>query len=167
MFVFANPCGDTAISDYPPPPFPATLTLANGVQVWFGGAAGQPTWVQAIIPPAARATGGTPTNQVRMQLNPPTGGGKAGDDAGHIIAVVLGGPGNVLWNFFPQSSNINRGQWAQQEAICANELRLGRPVRVCFQFHYTDAAYPRRPSAFDYCYKLADGTRLADNLVNP
>jgi DNA/RNA endonuclease G (NUC1) len=102
-----------------------------------------------------------------MQLRPPAGGGKAGDDAGHIIAANLGGPGAALWNFFPQSSNINRGQWAQQEAICANELRLGHSVRVCFQFHYGDATHPRRPSAFDYCYKLADGTRLADNLVNP
>ena len=162
---FINPCFDTAGHDYPPPGGPAMPVQAGPavIDVWMNGSPGHPYWLQAIIPPGAYQQGAAPTAAIRTQLKP---FGLPGDDAGHIIAANLGGPGNQLWNFFPQSLNINRGVWAQQEQICANELRLGNQVRLCFRFYYGGQP-PTRPESFEYCYKLANGATLTNDLVNP
>jgi hypothetical protein len=45
--------------------------------------------------------------------------GKSTDDAGHIIGNQLGGTGRSLYNIFPQSPNINRDAWSQEE----NQIR--------------------------------------------
>jgi len=167
---FINPCFDQHGSDYPPPPpalggqqinHPVAGTV---IQVWLGGAPGHPAWLQAIIPPQALGQGTAPTQTVRQQIAPL---GRQGDDAGHIIAANLGGPGNQLWNFFAQSPNFNRGAWMNQEQICANQLRYNQAVRLCFQFEYGDAALPNRVTRFQYCYKLGTAGTLVNDLMNP
>lgn len=174
MHIFVDPCFDQVPppGNYPPPPpglaqvatrrdFPVGGTV---IAVWTGGQPGHLDWLQAILHGAGIVGQGSPPNQtVRNQLR---AFGRPNDDAGHIIAANLGGPGNQLWNFFPQTLNINRGSWPQQEQICANALNAGRQVRVCFRFTYGNAQEPNRPTSFDYCYKLIGGTMI-DNLVNP
>lgn len=169
MAIFVDPCFDQGRANHPPPSGALAQAAqrrdvqvgAATIQVWTGGQAGHVDWLQAIIPPAALRQGAPPNQTVRDQLR---AFGNGGDDAGHIIAANLGGPGDQLWNFFAQSPNINRGVWAQQEQICAIELGSGRQVRLCFQFRYDGT---NRPTSFDYCYKLANGSTLTNNLVNP
>lgn len=42
-------------------------------------------------------------------------GGKATDQAGHIIADTLGGPGKETWNMFPVDARLNKGDMSSVE----------------------------------------------------
>lgn len=77
---------------------------------------------------------GTPTNPAAraftrsLQSNP-------GDDAGHIIGRLLGGPA-VPNNLFPQLSRVNRGAFAVFERSIAAQVRAGRQVFVRVKLEY-------------------------------
>ncbi|CAF0946986.1 unnamed protein product [Adineta steineri] len=91
--------------------------------------------------------------------------GKPTDDAGHIIGNNLGGTGRNVYNIFPQSPNINRGAWSQEEKDIRNlVLTHKQPVEVIVQLYYPtiDAT---RPNRFTYraTYNGACHTASVDN----
>lgn len=59
------------------------------------------------------------------------------DDSGHIIADLLGGS-NLLGNFFPQNSRINRGIYQRHERSIADLVRAGIEVQYHLCLVYAD-----------------------------
>ena len=92
--------------------------------------------------------------------------GKSNDDAGHIIANILGGTGKELYNIFPQSININRGVWSRIENdIRQTVVRSRQTVEVVVQLYYaipTDT----RPTHFMYRANNGNSCHTAD-VNNP
>jgi hypothetical protein len=75
--------------------------------------------------------------------------GSMGDDTGHVIAKNLGGPGDEVFNFFPQKMQINRGIWRLEEQNVYNALRSGevKYVDIKFNFKYQNQL-DTRPNYF-------------------
>lgn len=94
--------------------------------------------------------------------------GRSNDDAGHIIANRLGGPGTRRYNIFPQSLNINRGVWQQTEATVANFLSRNPNsfVQIYFTFDYENNT-ATRPTRFMYRYVFSDGSEQTGEIINP
>ncbi len=58
--------------------------------------------------------------------------GNQGDEGGHLIASIFGGPGERL-NVVPMDGNLNKGAWKQMENSWAKELKAGKRVDVKIQ----------------------------------
>ena len=121
------------------------------------GANGRITSVSATIKPE-NLYGGTSTTPAARAMAAP-------DDAGHIIARLLGGRGGLNSdNVFAQLSAVNRGEFREFEKVIASDVRAGKNVNVDIQFIYPDATTDR-PSGIRYSVTV-DGTtttRLFDN----
>jgi hypothetical protein len=92
--------------------------------------------------------------------------GKSTDDAGHIIGNQLGGTGRRLYNIFPQSPNINRGVWSQEESDIRNlVLTTGQPIEVIVQLYYPTPT-ATRPNHFTYRAAYNNACHSA-SVVNP
>ncbi|CAF1146788.1 unnamed protein product [Adineta steineri] len=120
-------------------------------------------YVRAVITVQTIQTKGSATNDATRKFAREMG--KPTDDAGHIIGNNLGGTGRNVYNIFPQSSNINRGAWSQEEKDIRNlVLTHKQPVEVIVQLYYPtiDAT---RPNRFTYraAYNGACHTASVDN----
>ena len=74
--------------------------------------------------------------------------GKTGapdDEGGHILASILGGPGEAI-NLIPQNANFNRGEWKAFEATLKQAYDSGADVKVKFALRYGDPSLPHRPT---------------------
>ncbi|WP_329607449.1 DNA/RNA non-specific endonuclease [Pseudomonas syringae] len=84
--------------------------------------------------------------------------GNADDDAGHIIAKLLGGSGGKD-GVFPQLSKVNRGLFRNYEKIIAKDVRDKGPVSIDIEFQYGNGG--TRPTDIIYNYyrngELIDG----------
>jgi RHS repeat-associated protein len=154
----------TATHDYITPP--AAAAAAGAAPAAPGAAAAAPA-AKAVKTLTSVNAHITKANLDRgTDVNPPTRkyarmlGGNHGppttDDAGHSIACRLGGPGKNPDFIFPQSPNINRGQFSRFEAkVYAKVLKHGavdvevtlfygsnetRPFSIDYAVHYTPAA---------------------------
>jgi len=89
------------------------------------GTNGRAEYVRAIINPSDLNKGeSTSKNQTLAKKIKEMG--KNGDDCGHIVASVLGGPMKA-YNLFPQNLAINRGEFRTTvEAHMQNFLKLGK-----------------------------------------
>jgi hypothetical protein len=74
--------------------------------------------------------------------------GNALDDAGHLIARRLGGPGHLTNNLFPQLRAVNRGQYRMFEQRIAQFVAQGNTVLVQIRLIYTGAS--TRPDGVVY-----------------
>ena len=117
-----------------------------------------------VITPQTIGTRGSTTNSdTRLYARAM---GKPTDDAGHIIGNQLGGTGRQRYNIFPQSPNINRGVWSQEEnQIRSLVLSTGQPIEVVVQLYYPS---PRatRPNRFTYRAAYNNACHSA-NVINP
>lgn len=81
-------------------------------------------------------TGTQPTDAMRDYVRERGRQGGQRDQAGHIIAARLGGTGSERYNIFPQSPNINMGQWRVEEGRIYDVVRDHGTVLVLVNFHY-------------------------------
>ncbi len=84
----------------------------------------------------------------------------AGDDAGHLIARVLGGRGGKnSGNILPMESGLNRGRVSAMERDIAGRLRTAAPGTTMDAT--VDITYPpsggSRPWKFKYTFMFSDG----------
>lgn len=85
--------------------------------------------------------------------------GLANDDAGHLIAFILGGYGNSVTNVVPMSVRLNRGQWRMME-ICIFNVLTFRPnwtarVTITLQFD-PNSDKPNRPRELRFIVTFYD-----------
>lgn len=94
-------------------------------------------------------------------------GGEQSDDAGHIIARILGGTGEQNWNMFPIDKDLNRRKMAGAEdsvhRIIANKLlnpKSPNTVTLTVKMQYGPAS-PTRPVKVHY---LAEYMTKVNNI---
>ncbi|MCP6760762.1 MAG: hypothetical protein NHB32_18910 [Fischerella sp. CENA71] len=155
------------VEDFRTPPAAATRAPVNGPVIEFvRNSDGALSWVHARIRPNHLNTG-TDTNQTMRdfarRLGLPT------DQAGHVIASRLGGLGTVEWNIFPQNPNFNMGSYRSDvEQTLYNAVNnTQQPIEGWLRFHYDDPQHPSRPTSFDFCWLLPDGSVIINDLYNP
>ncbi|RML30627.1 Rhs protein [Pseudomonas savastanoi pv. glycinea] len=123
------------------------------------GTAGQPLRATATITKADIKKGGTATNASSRSWARSLG--NPDDDAGHIIAKLLGGSGGKD-GVFPQLSKVNRGLFRDFERAIANEVKDNGPVDLEIVFQYANGG--TRPTKIYYDLyrngKLIDGTEF-------
>ena len=74
--------------------------------------------------------------------------GNSDDDAGHILAKILGGSGGKD-NVFPQLSSINRGEYREFEKSVRRYIeRTGNDVNLKWRFEYKNGG--TRPTKIVY-----------------
>lgn len=99
--------------------------------------------------------GGTPTTaRVRNEIL--DRGIRGWDHAGHILANVLGGPGNNIDNFDPMHRLLNMGEFKSFELQLRNVLVENPTWRADITVVMTydpNSDYPRRPTNFNYKVK--------------
>jgi PKD repeat protein len=95
------------------------------------------------------------------------GAGTSQDQAGHILAKVLGGlGGKTSDNIVPVLRRVNEGQMKQLELKLRNEVVAGRQVTINVTLEYLDPTYPQRPTRLLYEYTI-DGVKAVENILNP
>jgi len=76
-----------------------------------------------------------------------------GDEGGHLIASIFGGPGEKL-NLVPMNDNLNKGEWKKMENDWAEALAKDTKVKVNIVPKYNGSS--PRPSSFDVEYRIGD-----------
>lgn len=89
--------------------------------------------------------------------------GNPGDEGGHLIASIFGGPGERL-NIVPMDGNLNKGAWKAMENSWAKDLKAGKKVDVQIQPIYSDNS--KRPSSFNVTYSVDNGRPTRVNIDN-
>ena len=125
------------------------------------GTAGQPLRATATITMADIKKGGTATNASSRSWARSLG--NPDDDAGHIIAKLLGGSGGKD-GVFPQLSRTNRGLFRDFEGEIANYVKTNGPVDVDIRFVYGSSN--TRPSKILYDVYQNGHTVLSDMFNN-
>jgi Pretoxin HINT domain/DNA/RNA non-specific endonuclease/Pre-toxin TG len=126
------------------------------------GAGGRTESVTATLDSAYIGGGTSPSEAARAFVRT---NGNAGDDAGHILARILGGGGGIRsGNIMPFNSTVNRGIYAQLERDLANAVRGGSSVSVEIALDYVGTG--SRPSTITYNYWV-DGIKDVVTFVNP
>jgi PKD repeat protein len=95
--------------------------------------------------------------------------GNSLDDAGHILAYVLGGPGGLRSdNIVPIRSTLNRGAIQGLETRLANLVRAGRSVTLTVDLTYVlSSIYPSRPTQLKYTYSVDSVLQTPEIFPNP
>ncbi|MCC6149421.1 MAG: DNA/RNA non-specific endonuclease [Planctomycetes bacterium] len=79
--------------------------------------------------------------------------GNQNDDAGHLIARLLGGPGGKnSGNIVPQLSSVNRGSFARFERMIADEVESGKTAYLRVRPVYDGTS--TRPSSIIYDVRI-------------
>jgi len=89
--------------------------------------------------------------------------GNANDEGGHLIASVLGGPGEKI-NLVPMDANLNRGAWKQMENDWAGALKEGKKVKVNIEPVYS--GNNARPDSFKIQYSVDGGRPIYRDFKN-
>lgn len=76
--------------------------------------------------------------------------------------------GTDLRNIFPQSSNFNRGMWAQVEGQVADVVHNNNGAIFIVNLQYANAA-ATRPDSLVYCIKnlQTNANILTNDILNP
>ncbi|PWK14456.1 DNA/RNA non-specific endonuclease [Tumebacillus permanentifrigoris] len=91
--------------------------------------------------------------------------GNPDDDAGHALGNVLGGPGGAMaGNIFPQSPNVNRGDFRVFESYVVKAVNAGKQVFVRVVPRYK--AGSTRPYEILYQVRI-DGKTITEVFPNP
>ncbi len=89
------------------------------------------------------------------------------DQAGHILAYVLGGAGGSRSNnIVPIRSTLNTGALSALERNMAASVRAGDTVSLTVKLKYTDPTYPKRPSELEYII-TTNGIAVSRVFANP
>ncbi|GIW28735.1 MAG: hypothetical protein KatS3mg070_2098 [Meiothermus sp.] len=135
----------------------------------------RPELVSATLDNSYVGTRANQTTQrwVRGGIDPVTGVRYPGiglptDEAGHILARQLGGPGGILsYNIVPLARAANREMEAIENFLKSQLGRSPQPViTVQISLQYLDTQYPRRPTNILYSYTI-NGVRTTKVISNP
>lgn len=99
-------------------------------------------------------------------MNGPIANGFEPNDAGHLVAHDLGGPGTKEHNIIPQSANINRGMWAQLEKIARNEVLTNGYAWYTLKPIYENNA-ATRPESIRYRLESGKNPVRTGDIANP
>jgi hypothetical protein len=114
------------------------------------------TAVVARVRPADLYRGTSATNSARAFVRAV---GKAGDDAGHFIAELLGGPGGKkAGNIFAQNAHINRGVFRDFERDIARYIRNNNVTAYIRATPSYATPTAMRPNGIRYRVRFSDGT---------
>lgn len=126
---------------------------------------GRVTQVDAVLDKAYLNGGTAPTKAARDWTRKY---GAGNDDAGHILARILGGPGGLKSeNIVPILSRLNRGGLSQLEQRIAGWVSAGDAVSVNIKLKYADPAYPNRPSEIEFVITRNGVTSSPITYSNP
>ena len=103
------------------------------------------TWVQIYLTKPDMNTGTKPTRKMTRYVR---SFGKGNEDGGHIVAKILGGPGNVKWNMFPIDPAPNKGDMSSVESQIRKLVQKPstQGVRMYVRFEYDNTSpWPYRP----------------------
>jgi filamentous hemagglutinin len=89
--------------------------------------------------------------------------GLAGDEGGHLIASILGGPGEGL-NLVPMNGNLNKGEWKKIENEWVQALKEGKKVQVKIEPTYL--LNNKRPDNFTIVYQIENLPLQSKSLLN-
>lgn len=125
----------------------------------------------AVVKFANLNQGGSPSAGVRKAMKKI---GAKGDDAGHLIAKMLGGPGNDVNNFVPMNLSINRGRFRVFETKIRDAIKKNKTweARLTLDLTYNPSGkYPKRPDTILFvCNFYQGGTfkgKLQKSFSNP
>jgi len=89
--------------------------------------------------------------------------GNSGDEGGHLLASIFGGPGEKI-NIVPMDGNLNKGAWKKMENTWANALKDGKKVDVNIQPIYSGSS--TRPDRFIVKYSIDNGRPVNIDFKN-
>lgn len=118
--------------------------------------------VQATVKIGNIGEGTDPSAAVRKAMKQI---GAPGDQAGHLIAKVLGGPGSNLVNFVPLNPKLNTGRLSSFEKKIKKKIAGNKTweARIVIVLTYnTKAKYPKRPVTLYYVCKFYEGNTYKD-----
>lgn len=79
--------------------------------------------------------------------------GKKGDEAGHLIARVLGGSGKDVNNFIPINSGVNKQMYHKAEALVYKALKkdatLYADITITLDYD-PNSTYKKRPTKIHF-----------------
>ena len=104
---------------------------------------------------------GTPTS--RSSRNAARCMGKKEDDAGHILAKLLGGLGHLAQGVFPKNPHINRGAYRVFEGRVADAVRKHGAVDVNIHWIYGNGG--TRPTDIIYEVSHVNGTLILSHML--
>ncbi|CAG2112679.1 unnamed protein product [Medioppia subpectinata] len=147
-----------------------TITwAANPIDRHREGPNGQALYVHAVIRPGDIGTGqDTSKNKTMAALVRAMGRGSwGGDDCGHVVASVLGGP-MKLYNLFPQNLSKNRGEFKSTvEAHVQKFLQKFNKLNDYVDYEIS-LVYARpedtRPTGLKFRAKFYKGGKLASSF---
>lgn len=90
------------------------------------------------------------------------------DQRGHIVARVLGGPGDNVDNFTPMNSTLNQGEFMGFERKIKNAIMKNRGweahLRIVLTFNPEALDYPKRPTWIHYYCEFFEGGTFKEKL---
>ncbi|WP_416768935.1 hemagglutinin repeat-containing protein [Pseudomonas sp. RHF3.3-3] len=89
--------------------------------------------------------------------------GEEGDEGGHLIASILGGPGEKL-NLVPMDGNLNKGVWKVMENVWSDAAKAGKSVNVKIEPIYSGGGV--RPDRFNVSYRIDGGRPVIVDFKN-
>jgi filamentous hemagglutinin len=89
--------------------------------------------------------------------------GNVGDEGGHLIASIMGGPGERL-NLVPMDGNLNKGVWKKLENEWAAALKEGKQVQVRIEPAYNGNSV--RPDRFTVTYQVGNERPIKKDFNN-
>lgn len=90
------------------------------------------------------------------------------DQAGHLIAKVLGGYGSVISNVVPMSESVNKGRYKQAENKVHKCMKdKGGWAKLDIRVKYKNRSLPNRPTSFIYNAELEKCPGFTMNISNP
>nr|XP_018910062.1 PREDICTED: uncharacterized protein LOC109039148 [Bemisia tabaci] len=134
------------------------------------GPGGRTQALEALIEERHLGTGTAASNAARQFTAQHGYQGNPRDDAGHILDRNFGGPGDQLWNIFPQMRHFNRGVWGQIGRAIAHYIRNYGSVVWNINLQYADDdPNTQRPWRIIYRVMSLNGTHVldVDDLLNP
>jgi hypothetical protein len=145
------------------------ISIADPIVNYRQGSNGRAEWVHAVIHPSDLNTG-EPTSTNSKMAAQVRALGKSGDDAGHIVANILGGKMR-LYNLFPQNLNKNRGEYKNTvESHIKDFLVKYNTAKDYVDFDVNlvySSAQDTRPTGLNFVAKFYHNGKIANSTDIP
>uniref|UniRef100_UPI001C97D312 DNA/RNA non-specific endonuclease n=1 Tax=Fluviispira vulneris TaxID=2763012 RepID=UPI001C97D312 len=126
-------------------PKPNKIYNVDNTQTFETDHLGRAIRVEGTILPASKDRNTYQQNKVGKLGNP-------ADEGGHLIATILGGPGEKI-NLVPMDGNLNKGEWKKMENLWATAKKEGKEVNVKIEPTYSGDS--KRPEKFRVEYLIS------------
>lgn len=138
-------------------PAPNTTYRVDGTHVYRTDAQGRVTDVETTLSGPQTAGDRNGYQQAKSGRS-----GQPGDDGGHLIASILGGPGEAL-NLAPMASGLNRGEWKAMETGWRKTLDANGTVSIKIKVSHDPTG---RPTGFTVNHSTNGGPTISRYFPN-